>query len=89
MRGFEKNYPINQDHNSGDPLGVSVCQVVANDGRRVTASSAYLDDAPPNLTIRTNAAVEKVLFENKKAVGVVLAGGEKGLSDRSNSSFAR
>ena len=63
-------YTKNLDHNSGNPIGMSVGQVCALDGRRITASGAFLSAAPANLTIITDAAVEKVLFEGQKAVGV-------------------
>ena len=67
-------HPKNLDHNSGNLLGISICQVSALNGRRVTAAGAYLSDIPPNLTILTDAAVERVLFEGHKAVGVALPG---------------
>ena len=49
---------------------MSVGQICALDGRRITASDAFLSAAPANLTIITNAAVEKILFEGQKAIGV-------------------
>ena len=67
-------YPQNLDHNSGNPLGISLCQLTARDRYRVTASGAYLSSQPRNLTIRTEAAVEKILFQRKKAVGVEVNG---------------
>ncbi|KAM0803866.1 glucose-methanol-choline oxidoreductase [Usnea florida] len=63
-------YTKNLDLNSGNPIGMSVGQICALDGRRITASNAFLSAAPANLTIITNAAVEKILFEGRKAVGV-------------------
>lgn len=67
-------YTKNLDHNSGNPIGMSVGQACALDGRRVTASDAFLSAAPANLTIITDAAVEKILFEGQKAVGVRVPG---------------
>ena len=64
----------NLDHNSGDPIGMSVCQIAASNGRRTTASDAFLSAAPANLMVVTNATVERVLFEGQKAVGVEIAG---------------
>ena len=55
-------------------FGMSVCQVSALDGRRTTASDAFLSAAPANLTIVTDAAVERILFESQKAVGVEIPG---------------
>lgn len=66
-------YPRNPDHNSGDLLGVGISQVAAFEGRRATASAAFLSDVPSNLTIMTEAAVERVLFEGRQAVGIKVA----------------
>ncbi|CAO1604626.1 hypothetical protein XANCAGTX0491_008170 [Xanthoria calcicola] len=66
--------PQNYDHNSGNPLGIAVCQQTTHNGQRVTASGAYLQDPPENLHITTNATVTKVLFEDKKAIGVEVEG---------------
>ncbi|KAL9132931.1 MAG: hypothetical protein Q9175_005887 [Cornicularia normoerica] len=68
--GLYNCYPKNLDVNSGDPLGVAVCQVSARGGRRATASDAYLSDVPSNLTIITDATVETILFDQGKTVGV-------------------
>ena len=71
---FMKNsyyyYPKNLDHNSGNPIGVSVCQSSANGRKRVTASGSYLKSGMPKLKIMTQVAVTKILFQGKKAVGV-------------------
>ena len=48
-------------------------------GRRYSTNDAYLEPARgrPNLTIQGDTIVDKVLFENGRAVGVsALAGGE-------------
>ncbi|KAI4179599.1 MAG: hypothetical protein LQ346_007161, partial [Caloplaca aetnensis] len=65
-------HPRNYDHNSGNPLGIAVCQHSTHNGRRVTASGAFLSPLPENLHIMTNTAVRKVLFEGMRAVGVDL-----------------
>ncbi|KAL8720302.1 MAG: hypothetical protein Q9225_002814 [Loekoesia sp. 1 TL-2023] len=67
-------YPRNFDHNSGDPLGVAVCQLSIREGHRVTASGAFFNPPPPNLTIMINAPVVRVLFQGKKAAGVEVNG---------------
>ena len=67
-------YTRNLDHNSGNPIGISVCQISASNGRRTTASDAFLSAAPGNLTVVTNATVERILFEGQKAAGVEIAG---------------
>lgn len=69
-----QNHPRNLDHNSGNPLGVSVCQLSTRGNHRVTASGAYLATTPPNLTIMTEAAVTRVIFQEKKAIGVEIPG---------------
>ncbi|KAF2100722.1 alcohol oxidase [Rhizodiscina lignyota] len=61
---------INVDLNSGDPLGVGVVPATAHDGYRHTGSSAFLRDAPRNLTVLTDARVERILFNGKTAVAV-------------------
>ena len=49
-------------------------------GRRWSASKAYLDPARdrPNLTVRTRAFVERVLFDGTRATGVVYRHGNAG-----------
>ena len=64
-------YPKNLDVNSGNPLGASVCQISARHGRRTTASGAYLSNAPSNLTVITDTIAERILFDQRKAVGVI------------------
>ena len=73
---LEKVYehlPKNLDHNSGNPLGVSICQVGAHDGARTTADGAFLSSPPSNLTVQTDSAVSKILFDGQKAIGVQVA----------------
>lgn len=81
-------YTKNFDHNSGNPIGMSVCQISALNGRRTTASGAFLSAAPANLTILTDAAVERVLFEGQKAVGVQIHGKKSQKSPILVSAFA-
>ncbi len=47
-------------------------------GRRVSSADAYLDPARdrPNLTVRADAPVRRILFDGHRAVGVELADGE-------------
>ncbi|KAL9012359.1 MAG: hypothetical protein Q9180_009103, partial [Flavoplaca navasiana] len=70
MKNAYHYHPKNNDHNSGDPIGISVCQLSACEGHRVTASGAYLASTPPNLTIMTNATVTKLVFKGKSVIGV-------------------
>ncbi|KAL9012166.1 MAG: hypothetical protein Q9173_003047 [Seirophora scorigena] len=67
-------YPRNYDHNAGDPIGIAVCQQTTHNGRRATASGAFLSQRPGNLHIMTDAAVTKVVFHGKKATAVEVNG---------------
>ena len=54
------------------------------DGRRITSAEAYLwpARARPNLTVRVDATVERVVLDGRRAVGVVLSTGEEIPADR-------
>ena len=69
-----ERHPLNPDHNSGNPLGIAICQTSALEGRRTTASDTFLLSPPPNLTIITDAPVSKILFKDEKAIGVQALG---------------
>lgn len=67
---FEQaGFPLNPDHNSGNPIGMSVLINSAYKGVRSTAGD-LLASPPENLTIVTDAPVQRVILEGKKAVGV-------------------
>lgn len=70
LQSAYQSYPKNLDHNSGNPIGVGICQHSTYDGRRVTASEAFLNRRPANLTVLAGHAVSKVIIRGKKAVGV-------------------
>lgn len=76
LESVYKIYPRNLDVNSGNPLGASVCQISARNGRRTTSSGAYLSNAPSNLSVITDVTVEKIVFVHGKAVGVMTDGGK-------------
>ncbi|REL34756.1 GMC family oxidoreductase [Thalassotalea euphylliae] len=65
-------YPVNNDFNGASQEGVGYYQVTQKDGERCSAAKAFLTPNldRPNLTVLTEAMVEKVLFEEKIAVGV-------------------
>lgn len=65
---------MTQDISSGE-LGLGVLAMAAHNGLRVTADSAYLSDKPPNLTIKTESPVARILFSGKTAIGVELISG--------------
>ncbi|KAI2623188.1 GMC oxidoreductase [Hypoxylon sp. NC1633] len=67
---FEKaRYPLNPDHNSGNPLGMALSINTSAKGYRSTAKD-LLEPIPDNLTIVTDSPVQRILLEGKKAVGV-------------------
>ena len=69
----------NEDFNDGEQDGYGYYQVTQRDGRRASASVAYLHPAMEreNLTVETHAQVLKVLFAGGRAAGVAaMRGGE-------------
>jgi choline dehydrogenase-like flavoprotein len=70
LDAFEQaGYPLNPDHNSGNPIGMSLLISSAHKGQRSTAQD-LLVPCPENLTILAESPVQRVLLEGKKAVGV-------------------
>ncbi|OCL13577.1 GMC oxidoreductase [Glonium stellatum] len=65
---------LNPDTNSGDPIGIGITPSTAANSTRVTASSVFLEKSPINLTIMTDSPVSKVLFDRKRAIGVISNG---------------
>lgn len=65
----EAGFPLNPDHNSGNPIGMSVLINSSHKGLRSTAKD-LLTPTPENLTVVTSSEVEKVILEGSKAVGV-------------------
>ncbi|KXX80210.1 Pyranose dehydrogenase 3 [Madurella mycetomatis] len=74
LEAFEQaGYPLNPDHNSGNPIGMSLLISSAHKGKRSTAQD-LLVPCPENLTILTESPVQRVLLEGKKAIGVEAKG---------------
>lgn len=65
----EAGFPLNPDHNSGNPIGMSVLINSSHKGFRSTAKD-LITPIPENLTVVTSAQVHKVILEGSKAVGV-------------------
>ncbi len=65
-------YRNNKDFNGESQEGIGYYQVTQKGGRRCSAAAAFLRAAEKRdiLNIITNAYTTKILFENKKAVGV-------------------
>jgi choline dehydrogenase len=64
--------PYNYDFNSGNQRGCGLYQITARNGRRSSASVAYLKQARrrSNLRVMTGCTVTRIVVENDRAVGV-------------------
>ncbi len=74
-----EGYPIDQDQNHPESTGVSPRARNTIDGVRMSNAINYLDLARHrlNLTIRANVTARRVLFDDKRAIGVEAeSGGE-------------
>jgi len=65
-------YPINHDFNGAEQEGVGLYQVTQKNGKRCSAAVGYLNPVKnrKNLTILTDTIVDKVIFENLRAISV-------------------
>lgn len=65
--------PRTEDFNGGAQEGVGYYQLTTHNGWRASAAKAYLHPAKdrPNLSIITNAQVTQILFQGKRATGVL------------------
>lgn len=70
----QAGHTLNPDYNSGDVEGISRMQLNLRDGERFNVWHAYLRPVADhkNLTLITDARVEKVLFDGNRARGVLL-----------------
>ena len=67
---FEQaGFPLNPDHNSGNPIGMSVLINSSYKGLRST-SADLLTPSADNLTVVMDAPVQRLLLHGKKVVGV-------------------
>ena len=66
--------PSTDDFNRGDNEGCGYFQVNQKGGRRLSAARAFLTPAltRPNLTLITGALAERIVFDDRKATGVVI-----------------
>ena len=64
--------PRNPDYNGAIQDGAAYAQRSIHQGRRVSSARAFLHPAMKrsNLDVRTNALVDRILFDGKRAVGV-------------------
>lgn len=65
-------HPLTHDHNGEKPDGVGPLQYTIRDGSRCSSAKAFLHGVMErlNLTVLTGCMAERVLIENKKAIGV-------------------
>lgn len=68
----EMGVPANPDFNRGDNEGVGYFHVNQKRGLRVSAARAFLKPVlgRPNLRLETNAHIDRVLFDGRRAVGI-------------------
>jgi choline dehydrogenase-like flavoprotein len=72
----QRGLPRKVDLNEGDQVGAGYYPRTIRHGRRWSAARAFLRPAMarPNLTVLTGQMVERVVFEGRRAVGVLCAG---------------
>ncbi len=70
--GQAAGYPYNDDTNGAEREGFGPVDLTVGNGRRSSASAAYLKPARrrPNLTVVTDALATRVLFAGTRAIGV-------------------
>ncbi len=68
MHGFADD----PDQNGPNSIGVGLLPVNTREGIRVNTAMAYLDPAisRPNLEVRPNTSVTRIIFDGRKAIGV-------------------
>jgi choline dehydrogenase-like flavoprotein len=72
----QAGFPRNPDFNGETQEGVGAYQLFQKNGRRYNAAKAYVQAAPaPNLAIYPEAQARRIVFEAKRAVGVVVRRG--------------
>ncbi|MFH8136088.1 choline dehydrogenase [Pantoea osteomyelitidis] len=78
--GVQAGYPRTDDLNGYQQEGFGpMDRTVTPNGRRSSTARGYLDMAKerPNLSILTHAVTDRILFDNKRAVGVAYLQGDK------------
>jgi choline dehydrogenase len=75
LAATRNGHPFVEDHNAPGAVGAGPTPVNAVGGARISTARAYLDPLRglPNLTIRADALVDRVLLQSGRACGVRLA----------------
>lgn len=75
--GTQAGFPYNPDYNGGSQEGFGYYQVTQKKGRRWSAADAYLRRAErrPNLSVRINAHVTRLILDGRTMMGVDYAQG--------------
>lgn len=70
----QSGVPLNEDTNGADPYGVAYTDLNTKDGKRASTATAFLHPAleRENLTLITNARVQKVEIDSGRATGVTV-----------------
>jgi choline dehydrogenase len=76
---LELGYPANDDFNGERLEGAGFNPVSIKKGRRQSAGVAFIEPVldRPNLDVRTNSQVARLVFEGRRCVGVELLDGER------------
>jgi choline dehydrogenase-like flavoprotein len=71
--------PLNDDFNGSHQEGFGLYQVTQHKGERWSAARAFIDPlaGKPNLSLRTDALVERIVIEEGRAVGVAIRQGNR------------
>ncbi|MDA9636906.1 GMC family oxidoreductase N-terminal domain-containing protein [SAR86 cluster bacterium] len=72
VEAASKFHKLNDDYNGADQEGVGVYQTTQKNGKRWSASVAYLHPVMdrPNLTVFTDTTIDKIIFDGLKAESV-------------------
>ena len=78
----EAGLAINPDFNGPEQEGAGLYQITTRNGRRMSAARAFLHPAMrrSNLKVETHALATRLLFEGKRATGVVYRQGDRMLT---------
>jgi choline dehydrogenase-like flavoprotein len=70
--GTEAGLPRKADLNEGTQAGIGYLPLTTRKNRRWSAANAFLHPVRgrPNLTVRTGVSVDRLLFEDKRAIGI-------------------